>query len=113
MWLCYFSLQNFQPGVVYSNEEKVDVLWTDGIIYPSVVKSRDEFLRFDVVFEDGSMLSLKRGDIYRQDEELPKRVRSKLSCATETANLLWQASDIQQSQARKAKLDNKRITMFL
>jgi len=107
------DIVNFQPGVVYSNEEKVDVLWTDGIIYPSVVKSRDEFLRFDVVFEDGSMLSLKRGDIYRQDEELPKRVRSKLSCATETANLLWQASDIQQSQARKAKLDNKRITMFL
>ena len=45
---CYFFPQNYQPGVVYSNEEKVDVLWTDGIIYPSVVKSRDEFLRFDV-----------------------------------------------------------------
>ena len=47
--LLHFShLQNYQPGVIYSNEEKVDVLWTDGVIYPSVVKSREDFIRFDV-----------------------------------------------------------------
>ena len=26
----------------------MDVLWTDGVIYPSIVKSREDFYRFDV-----------------------------------------------------------------
>lgn len=29
-------------------------------------------------FEDGSQLTVKRGDIFTLDEELPKRVRSRL-----------------------------------
>lgn len=31
-----------------------------------------------VEFEDGSQLTVKRGDIFTLDEELPKRVRSRL-----------------------------------
>uniref|UniRef100_A0A8C6RQ89 [histone H3]-trimethyl-L-lysine(9) demethylase n=1 Tax=Nannospalax galili TaxID=1026970 RepID=A0A8C6RQ89_NANGA len=35
-----------------------------------------------VEFEDGSQLTVKRGDIFTLDEELPKRVRSRLSLST-------------------------------
>ncbi|TKC46303.1 hypothetical protein EI555_014158, partial [Monodon monoceros] len=35
-----------------------------------------------VEFEDGSQLTVKRGDIFTLDEELPKRVRSRLSVTT-------------------------------
>ncbi|KAG8519076.1 Lysine-specific demethylase 4B [Galemys pyrenaicus] len=35
-----------------------------------------------VEFEDGSQLTVKRGDIFTLDEELPKRVRSRLSVST-------------------------------
>lgn len=33
-------------------------------------------------FEDGSQLTVKRGDIFTLEEELPKRVRSRLSLST-------------------------------
>uniref|UniRef100_A0A7J7TA37 [histone H3]-trimethyl-L-lysine(9) demethylase n=1 Tax=Pipistrellus kuhlii TaxID=59472 RepID=A0A7J7TA37_PIPKU len=37
---------------------------------------------YEVEFEDGSQLTVKRGDIFTLDEELPKRVRSRLSVST-------------------------------
>lgn len=33
---------------------------------------------FQVEFEDGSQLMVKRDDVYTLDEELPKRVKSRL-----------------------------------
>lgn len=33
---------------------------------------------WQVEFEDGSQLTVKRGDLFTLDEELPKRVRSRL-----------------------------------
>jgi len=38
----------------------------------------DKLLRFQVEFEDGSQLTAKRDDVYSLDEELPKRVKSRL-----------------------------------
>lgn len=35
-------------------------------------------LRDQVEFEDGSQISVKREDIYTLDEDLPKRVKSRL-----------------------------------
>uniref|UniRef100_A0A8C8VZS0 [histone H3]-trimethyl-L-lysine(9) demethylase n=1 Tax=Peromyscus maniculatus bairdii TaxID=230844 RepID=A0A8C8VZS0_PERMB len=39
---------------------------------------------YEVEFEDGSQLTVKRGDIFTLEEELPKRVRSRLSLSTGT-----------------------------
>lgn len=36
-----------------------------------------------VEFEDGSQLTAKRDDVYTLDEELPKRVKSRLVSATQ------------------------------
>lgn len=41
------------------------------VVVPAAVPSQVEF-------EDGSQLTVKRGDIFTLDEELPKRVRSRL-----------------------------------
>lgn len=42
----------------------------------------DKLLRFQVEFEDGSQLTAKRDDVYSLDEELPKRVKSRLVSGT-------------------------------
>lgn len=46
-----------------------------------------------VEFEDGSQLMVKRGDIYTLEEELPKRVKSRLVGirVTEAVKWLWLA----------------------
>lgn len=38
----------------------------------------ENYAPLQVEFEDGSQLMVKRGDIFTLDEELPKRVRSRL-----------------------------------
>lgn len=49
-----------------------------------------------VEFEDGSQLMVKRGDIYTLEEELPKRVKSRLvgNKAREVGKWLWLAVHI-------------------
>uniref|UniRef100_A0AAQ5YBL9 [histone H3]-trimethyl-L-lysine(9) demethylase n=1 Tax=Amphiprion ocellaris TaxID=80972 RepID=A0AAQ5YBL9_AMPOC len=52
--------------------EVVQVRWTDGLVYGA------KFVAAHVEFEDGSQLTTKRDDVYTLDEELPKRVKSRL-----------------------------------
>uniref|UniRef100_V5GEI0 [histone H3]-trimethyl-L-lysine(9) demethylase n=1 Tax=Ixodes ricinus TaxID=34613 RepID=V5GEI0_IXORI len=63
--------------------ELVSVRWTDGKLYQSVFKSCTSTTLYTVVFEDESELNSKREAIYAEGEELPKRVKSRLSSATE------------------------------
>uniref|UniRef100_A0A665T8C1 [histone H3]-trimethyl-L-lysine(9) demethylase n=1 Tax=Echeneis naucrates TaxID=173247 RepID=A0A665T8C1_ECHNA len=56
--------------------EVVQVRWTDGLVYGA------KFVAAHVEFEDGSQLTTKRDDVYTLDEELPKRVKSRLASAT-------------------------------
>lgn len=55
-----------------------------GVLWPS--SCRDPLL-LQVEFEDGSQLTVKRGDIFTLEEELPKRVRSRLVSVLGTS--LW------------------------
>lgn len=48
-------------------------------------------LLLQVEFEDGSQLTVKRGDIFTLEEELPKRVRSRLVSVLGTS--LWGVED--------------------
>lgn len=45
---------------------------------PASGAAAENRLSLQVEFEDGSQLMVKRGDIFTLDEELPKRVRSRL-----------------------------------
>lgn len=62
--------------------EFVELRWTDGNIYKAKFISSMTSHIYQVEFEDGSQLTVKRGDIFTLDEELPKRVRSRLSVST-------------------------------
>ncbi|KAM7134626.1 lysine-specific demethylase 4B-like isoform 3-T4 [Macrochelys suwanniensis] len=58
--------------------ELVQLQWTDGIIYKAKFIAAHISQIYQVEFEDGSQLMVKRGDIYTLEEELPKRVKSRL-----------------------------------
>ncbi|KAM7134625.1 lysine-specific demethylase 4B-like isoform 2-T3 [Macrochelys suwanniensis] len=62
--------------------ELVQLQWTDGIIYKAKFIAAHISQIYQVEFEDGSQLMVKRGDIYTLEEELPKRVKSRLSLST-------------------------------
>ncbi|KAG9341539.1 hypothetical protein JZ751_019045 [Albula glossodonta] len=63
--------------------EVVQVRWTDGLIYGAKFVAAHVIQMYQVEFEDGSQLTAKRDDVYTLDEELPKRVKSRLSKASD------------------------------
>ncbi|XP_074834358.1 lysine-specific demethylase 4B isoform X3 [Carettochelys insculpta] len=62
--------------------ELVQLQWTDGVICKAKFIAAQISQIYQVEFEDGSQLMVKRGDIYTLEEELPKRVKSRLSLST-------------------------------
>ncbi|XP_039103527.1 lysine-specific demethylase 4B isoform X3 [Hyaena hyaena] len=62
--------------------EFVELRWADGNMYKARFISSVTSHVYQVEFEDGSQLTVKRGDIFTLDEALPKRVRSRLSLST-------------------------------
>ncbi|KYO42554.1 hypothetical protein Y1Q_0000238 [Alligator mississippiensis] len=62
--------------------EMVQLQWTDGIVCKAKFIAAQISQIYQVEFEDGSQLMVKRGDIYTLEEELPKRVKSRLSLST-------------------------------
>ncbi|XP_061094946.1 lysine-specific demethylase 4A [Conger conger] len=63
--------------------EVVQVRWTDGLVYGAKFVAAHIIQMYQVEFEDGSQLTAKRDDVYTLDEELPKRVKSRLSAASD------------------------------
>ncbi|XP_057697381.1 lysine-specific demethylase 4A isoform X2 [Corythoichthys intestinalis] len=63
--------------------EVVQVRWTDGLVYGAKFVASRVVQMYLVEFEDGSQLTTKRDDVYSLDEELPKRVKSRLSKASD------------------------------
>lgn len=61
----------------------VQVRWTDGLVYGAKFVAAHAIHMYLVEFEDGSQLTAKRDDVYALDEELPKRVKSRLSKASD------------------------------
>uniref|UniRef100_A0A674ENW2 [histone H3]-trimethyl-L-lysine(9) demethylase n=1 Tax=Salmo trutta TaxID=8032 RepID=A0A674ENW2_SALTR len=56
----------------------VQVRWTDNLLYGAKFVASHSILMYQMEFEDGSSLSAKREDVYSLDEELPKRVKSRM-----------------------------------
>ncbi|XP_051929796.1 lysine-specific demethylase 4A isoform X3 [Hippocampus zosterae] len=63
--------------------EAVQVRWPDGLVYGAKFVASRVVQMYLVEFEDGSQLTAKRDDVYSLDEELPKRVKSRLSKASD------------------------------
>ncbi|XP_014668968.1 PREDICTED: lysine-specific demethylase 4A-like isoform X2 [Priapulus caudatus] len=59
------------------------IKWTDGKVYDAIFKATHDHTMCLVEFEDGSELTVKRGVLYTLGESLPKKVKSRLSLATD------------------------------
>ncbi|KAL1501369.1 hypothetical protein ABEB36_006700 [Hypothenemus hampei] len=61
----------------------VQILWSDGMIYEGECAGEIDEQIYKVLFEDLSLLDLKRDHIYALTEFIPKRITTKLSHASE------------------------------
>ncbi|KAK1152558.1 lysine-specific demethylase 4B-like isoform X1 [Acipenser oxyrinchus oxyrinchus] len=71
-------LQYGPPG----EGEVIQIQWTDGSVFSARFITAHFSNVCQVEFEDGSQLTVKRSDIHTVDEELPKKVKSRLSLTT-------------------------------
>ncbi|KAJ7986383.1 hypothetical protein DPEC_G00339340 [Dallia pectoralis] len=81
----------------------VQVRWTDGLVYGATFVAAHDIQMYQVEFEDGSQLTAKRDDVYTTDEELPKRVKSRLSKASDMRfdGIFEDTEAIQQSKRQR------------
>ncbi|XP_058157820.1 lysine-specific demethylase 4C isoform X2 [Dasypus novemcinctus] len=63
--------------------EVIQVKWPDGKLYGAKYLGSNVAHMYQVEFEDGSQIAMKREDIYTLDEELPKRVKARFSTASD------------------------------
>ncbi|XP_029814883.1 lysine-specific demethylase 4C isoform X2 [Manacus vitellinus] len=87
-----FSVDTFPEDIVSrdclrlgppAEGEIVQVKWPDGKVYDVKYLGTNTTYMYQVEFEDGSQIVMKREEIYTLDEELPKRVKARLSTASD------------------------------
>ncbi|XP_050400472.2 lysine-specific demethylase 4A isoform X1 [Patella vulgata] len=61
----------------------VQVKWTDGDTYDAIFRGLNCQDLYTIEFEDSSQVIVKRGDLWTEDEDIPKTIRAKMSTATE------------------------------
>ncbi|KAM8839787.1 lysine-specific demethylase 4A [Synchiropus picturatus] len=86
---------------------RVEVRWTDGLIYGAKFEASHSIPMYMVEFEDGSQISLKREDIYALDEDLPKRVKSRMSVASDMRFELFTQKDVQENSKRQRVVNSR------
>uniref|UniRef100_A0A4W3JVA8 [histone H3]-trimethyl-L-lysine(9) demethylase n=1 Tax=Callorhinchus milii TaxID=7868 RepID=A0A4W3JVA8_CALMI len=69
--------------------EVIQVRWTDGLVYSAKFITSDLRYTYQVEFEGGSQMTLKREDLYSLEEELPKRVKARLLLTTRFSSKRW------------------------
>ncbi|XP_033985768.1 lysine-specific demethylase 4C isoform X6 [Trematomus bernacchii] len=62
--------------------EAVQVKWPDGLYYGAKYLGSNVSYMYQVEFEDGSQVLAKREDVYTLNEDLPKKVKRRLSTAS-------------------------------
>ncbi|XP_073346708.1 lysine-specific demethylase 4A-like isoform X1 [Pagrus major] len=87
--------------------DAVQVRWTDGLIYGAKFVASHSIPMYLVEFEDGSQSSVKRDDIYALDEDLPKRVKSRMSVASDMRFELFAQSDVKQNSKRQRVINSR------
>ncbi|XP_072246300.1 lysine-specific demethylase 4A isoform X2 [Leuresthes tenuis] len=86
----------------------VQVRWTDGLVYGAKFVAAHIIQMYLVEFEDGSQLTAKRDDVYTLDEELPKRVKSRLSKASDRRfDGIFEDKDIIQESKRQRVINSR------
>ncbi|XP_078224923.1 lysine-specific demethylase 4C isoform X4 [Callithrix jacchus] len=89
--------------------EVVQVKWPDGKLYGAKYFGSNIAHMYQVEFEDGSQIAMKREDIYTLDEELPKRVKARFSTASDMRfeDTFYGADIIQGERKRQRVLSSR------
>ncbi|XP_055986551.1 lysine-specific demethylase 4C [Sorex fumeus] len=92
-----------------SEGEVVQVKWPDGKLYGAKYLGSNVAHMYQVEFEDGSQIAMKREDIYTLDEELPKRVKARFSTASDMRfeDTFYGADIIQGEKKRQRVLSSR------
>nr|XP_061795147.1 lysine-specific demethylase 4A-like [Nerophis lumbriciformis] len=85
----------------------VSVRWTDGLLYGAKFVASHSIPMYLVEFEDESQISVKREDVYTLDEDLPKRVKSRLSVASDMRFELFAQEDVKQNTKRQRVINSR------
>ncbi|XP_041659041.1 lysine-specific demethylase 4A isoform X3 [Cheilinus undulatus] len=87
--------------------DAVQVRWTDGLIYGAKFVASHSIPMYLVEFEDGSQITVKREDIYTPDEDLPKRVKSRMSVASDMRFELFTQNEVKQTSKRQRVINSR------
>ncbi|XP_032421703.1 lysine-specific demethylase 4A isoform X1 [Xiphophorus hellerii] len=87
--------------------QPVQVRWTDGLLYGAKFVASHSIPMYMVEFEDGSQLTVKREDIYTPEEDLPKRVKSRMSVASDMRFELFTQSNVKQNSKRQRVINSR------
>ncbi|XP_074544517.1 lysine-specific demethylase 4A isoform X2 [Halichoeres trimaculatus] len=87
--------------------DHVQVRWTDGLTYGAKFVASHSIPMYLVEFEDGSQMSVKREDIYALDEDLPKRVKSRMSVASDMRFELFTQDEVKQTSKRQRVINSR------
>ncbi|XP_029381007.1 lysine-specific demethylase 4A isoform X2 [Echeneis naucrates] len=90
-----------------SEGDAVQVRWTDGLIYGAKFVASHAIPMYLVEFEDGSQITVKREDIYTLDEDLPKRVKSRMSVASDMRFEIFTQNDVKQNSKRQRVINSR------
>ncbi|CAL8346000.1 unnamed protein product [Merluccius merluccius] len=90
-----------------SQGDVVQVRWTDGLMYGAKFVASHSIPMYQVEFEDGSQISVKREDIYSLDEDLPKRVKSRLSVASDMRFKIFTEKEVKQTSKRQRVINSR------
>ncbi|KAM9790290.1 lysine-specific demethylase 4A isoform 1-T1 [Syngnathus typhle] len=85
----------------------VSVRWTDGLLYGGKFVASHSIPMYLVEFEDESQISVKREDVYTLDEDLPKRVKSRFSVASDMRFELFSQDDVKQNSKRQRVINSR------
>lgn len=90
-----------------SEGDPVQVRWTDGLLYGAKFIAAHSDPMFLVVFEDGSQVSAKPEDIYTLDEDLPKRVKSRMSVASDQRFQHFTEPKVRENSKRQRMINSR------
>ncbi|XP_035877541.1 lysine-specific demethylase 4C isoform X2 [Phyllostomus discolor] len=90
--------------------EVIQVKWPDGKLYGAKYLGLNVAHMYQVEFEDGSQIAMKREDIYTLDEELPKRVKARFSTASDMRfEDTFYGTDIIQGEKKRQRMLSSRF----
>ncbi|GAB1288595.1 Lysine-specific demethylase 4C [Apodemus speciosus] len=114
-----FSRDTFPEDIVSRNcvklgppaeGEVIQVKWPDGKLYGAKYLGSNVAYMYQVEFEDGSQIAMKREDIYTLDEELPKRVKARFFTASDMRfEDTFYGADVIQGERKRQRVLSSRL----